>query len=149
MTSPRGFVTGWDEPVIITYTPADGEHVTYDFDPDNLRQSEAEMIEKRMGGEMTVEQWRAAVLQGNSRARRVLLWHLMRTVHHALRYEDVPDFRVGELKVEMTLGELTALRDRVERSKVDTRDAMLAALDGEIEQRLAAGDVSEAPGKAS
>lgn len=117
----------------ITYTPDGSEATVYDFDPDKVRASQAEVIEKRFGD--TYEKWRVAVVQGSARARRVLLWHLIAREHHTLRYEDTPDFAHGELVVELTKAELTALRVKVEKTKHDERDTILAALDAEIAQR--------------
>lgn len=128
----------------VTYSP-EGEGVqTWDFVPDKVRQSEAELAERRFGG--TWNEFRVAAVKGDSRARRVLLWHLMRRQHHTLRYEDTPDFALGELKVEMTRGELVALREQVDKSSHPERDSILAALDSEIDT---AEDDPEPEGKAS
>ncbi len=129
--------------MIVTYTP-DGDQAQaqrWEFDPDEVRASQAEMIEKRFGD--PYDKFRAGVQMGNSKARRVLLWHLMARDHHTLRYEDTPDFRVGELRVEHTRPELLALRERVAKmGGVDdeTREQVLAALDGDIEAAPEVGD---------
>lgn len=126
----------------VTYTP-DGENPTvYDFDPDAVRASAAELIERRYAD--TYDKWRAAVVQGSIKARRVLLWHLIARTHHTLRYEDTPDFAAGELVVELTKAELTALRTKVEKMNHESRDELLSALDMEIAQRDA-DEASDAP----
>lgn len=118
--------------MIVTYSPEDGESRRWEFDPDRVRQSEAEMVEKRYG--RTYDQWRQAVIQGDSKARRVLLWHLLRREHHTLRYEDTPDFYTGELTVEFSRGELLTIRDRVMKANLsdEEREQILTALDIEI-----------------
>jgi hypothetical protein len=117
----------------VTYTPAGGDATLYDFDPDAVRASAAELIEKRYGD--TYDKWRAAIVQGSIKARRVLLWHLTTLTHHTLRYEDTPDFAAGELVVELSKAELLALRAKVEKSNLESRDELLSALDMEIAQR--------------
>lgn len=126
--------------MIVTFSPADGDRQQWEFDPDRVRQSEGEIIEKRFGG--TWAEFRGAVQTGNLRARRVLLWHLIRRAHNNLRYEDTPDFYVGELVVEHTREELVALRERIERASLDEdrRREVLDALDMEIGIAPAGGD---------
>ncbi len=119
----------------VTYKAEGSEQADrWPFDPATVKQSQAEMIEKRFGG--TWDQFRQGVQAGNSKARRVLLWHLMRTAagHHTLRYEDVPDFAMGDLVVEHSHSELLALRDRLEKAALDDdmREQARTALDIEI-----------------
>jgi len=118
--------------MIVTYSPEGGESRRWDFDPDRVRQSEAEMVEKRYG--RTYDQWRQAVTRGDSKARRVLLWYLLRREHHTLRYEDTPDFAIGELRVEWTRTELMSIRERVMKANLsdEEREEILTALDIEI-----------------
>lgn len=115
--------------MFVTYQPSDGERQRWEWDPDRVRQSEAEMVEKRYG--KTWDQFKAGVMSGDSKARRVLLWHLLRREHHTLRYEDTPDFYVGELVVEFSTGELAVMRDRIMKANIpeDEREQMLTALD--------------------
>lgn len=145
----------------VTYSPADGDVQVYDFDPDDVPQSQAEMIEARYGrGPGQWELWIEDVRRGGARARKVLLWHLLRQVHHTLRYEDVPDFKMGQVKVEHSLGELLTIREKVLKSNLadDEKDGVLAALDVEITEQMGddasatdepAEPVKAAPGKAS
>lgn len=127
--------------MFVTYKPESGDEQRWEFDPAKVRQSAAEMIEKRYGGGRTYEQWKAAVQQGESRARRVLLWHLMTRDHHTLRYEDVPDFLMGEFEVEFSLAELHALREQVLKvdapDKQEERENTLVALDIQITEAMA------------
>jgi hypothetical protein len=136
--------------MFVTFRPDGQVQGRWEFVPGDVRQSEAELIEKRAG--QSWEQFLATVQSGNSKARRVLLWHLLRTQggHHALRFEDVPDFRMSELKVEHSRSELVGIRDRMARADIDeaTRDQMLAAIDLDIADAVdTAGD--DAEGKAS
>lgn len=130
--------------MIVTYTPEDGDPQRWEFDPGRVRQSEAEVVEKRCG--TTYDKWRAAIVSGEAKARRVLLWHLLRRQHHTLRYEDTPDFYMDDLKVEHTRGELLTLRERVLKANLpeDERDAVLTALDIEITDAIAGEEEGKA-----
>lgn len=134
----------------VTYKPDGGEPQEWAWDPGDLRQSEAELIQKRYGG--TSDDFAVGVRNGDAKARKVLLWHFQRQTHPALRYEDVPDFRMRELKVEYDVDELITIRDRVLKADLpaDERDAALASVEFEISERL--GEVPEPveiePGKA-
>lgn len=129
----------------VDYKPEDGDKQSWEFDPDKVRQSDAEMIEKRYGKQWN--EFRGGVLQGDSKARRVLLWHLMRRQHPHLRYEDVPDFCMGELLVEQSYPELAEMRERIEKADLgdELRSQMLAGLDVAISDAIAR---EEASGKA-
>lgn len=127
----------------VTYQPEDGDHQRWDFDPGRIRAAEAELIEKRYG--QNWDRFRADVQSGNIKARRVLLWHLLRRTHHTLRYEDTPDFYTGELLVEHSVTELNTLKDRLEKASLSEsdRDQMMTALDIEISEAIARGEVVE------
>jgi len=116
----------------ITYAPEDGDRQEWDFDPDRVRSSLAEMIERKYGE--TWDQFCVGVQSGNMRARRVLLWHLLRLEHPALRYEDVPDFYASEVKVQYSVAELNEFRDRLQKMHLpeNQRDMAMAALDVEM-----------------
>lgn len=122
----------------VTYKPADGDAQRWEWNPDRVRQSDAELIEKRYGGK-TWDQFKAGVMSGDSKARRVLLWHLLRREHHTLRYEDTPDFYVGELVVEFGVAEVAVMRDRILKASIpdDERDQMLTALDIQMADAIA------------
>ena len=132
--------------MFVTYQPEGEKPQRWEFDPDRVRQSRAEIIEKRFGKNW--DQFRAGVQSGDSKARKVLLWHLISLEHHTLRYEDVPDFCMGELKVEHSRGELLVLRDRLAKVNLpeDEREQMLTALDIEITDAIASeDDLGKAP----
>jgi hypothetical protein len=134
----------------VTYTPVGGEPQVWGFEPDDVPQSQAEMIEKRYGGR-NWDQFLQDCRQGSARARKVLLWHLLRQVHHTLRLEDVPDFKMGAVKVEHTVAELLVLRDRINKASLDDeeKDGILAALDIEITEAMGDEPAEAEPGKDS
>lgn len=118
--------------MFVTYQPEGQEPTKWDFDPGRVRAAEAEMIEKRYGGNW--DAWRNDVRSGSAKARRVLLWHLLRRQHHTLRYEDTPDFLMAEVLVEHSVAELVELRDRMMRANLPDadREQMMTAMDIEI-----------------
>jgi hypothetical protein len=123
--------------MFVTYKPEGEDPQRWEFDPDRIRQSRAEIIEKRYGKNW--DQFRAGVQSGDSKARRVLLWHLLSLEHHTLQYGDVPDFCMGDFKVEHSRGELVMLRDRLSKANLpdDEREQMMTALDIEITDAIA------------
>jgi hypothetical protein len=130
--------------VIVTYRPDGQDEQRWEFDPGAVRAVQAEAIEKRAG--QPWDQWRQDVMQGATRARRVLLWHLLKTEHPNLRFEDV-DYAISELQVEFTRDELIELREAARTAPGITeeqREMALAALD----QQIAAAETGASPGKA-
>lgn len=138
----------------VTYRPEDQPEDAvqrWEFDPGRVRTSEAELIEKRYGANW--DTWLNDVRSGSAKARRVLLWHLLRREHARLRYEDTPDFYMEELLVEHSVVELLELKDRLSKVKLDdesAREQMATALDIEITDAMAReGVTDETAGKAS
>ncbi|WP_410676648.1 hypothetical protein [Amycolatopsis sp. cmx-4-68] len=130
----------------IIYTPADGEEQRWDWDPGTVRAKDAELIETK--ADATWDEFQMQLLAGRMRARRVLLWFLLRKQHPMLKLDDV-DFAAGELKAEHTVAELQELREGLEDAPnvpEDRRDAALAILDKQIATQLDEGD--EPAGKA-
>ncbi len=125
--------------MLVTYTPDGGDQQRWEFEPLKLKASEAELIEKRYGDRYSV--WLDQARAGQVKARRVLLWHLLRRTHHTLRFEDTPDFTLAELTVEHSLDELREVRQRVLATDVEPemRDAVLASLDADIAKAEQAG----------
>lgn len=123
----------------VTYTPAGDAPQVWHFAPKLVKAGLAEVIEKRAG--LRYDEWVDAVLAGSAKARRVLLWHLITLTHGHLRFEDAPDFAMGELVVERDLDELLEFRRVVETWKGDeeTRLRGLEEIDDEIEKAQAAG----------
>src|SRR5882757_2249763 len=91
--------------------PADGDRHEWSFSPGRVRADEAELLEKEFGG--TWDEFQAGVQQGSMKARRVMLWHLLRLTHPGMNFRDVPNFISDELTVEYSVKELTKLREGV------------------------------------
>lgn len=127
----------------VTYSGPD-DVTSWDFDPDEVPQSQAEMVEKRYGKNW--DTFLVDVRSGSAKARRVLLWHMLRQTHHTLRFEDTPDFKMGAVKVSHSVDELVEIRERIEKSSLsdEDREGIMAALDLEITEAMA----DEEPGKA-
>lgn len=125
--------------------PADGERQEWEFDPKRIRAGAAEQIEKAFGG--TWDEFEVAVQSGNTKARRVLLWHLMRQTHDRMQLRDVPDFYTGELEVQHTVPELLALRKRVEKMPADDaeREQMSKAFAMQIAEARERDGIPEEP----
>lgn len=114
----------------------------WEFQPEKVRQSQAELIEKRSG--MTYAQWAKAVGDGSSLARRVLLWHLMTRDGQVVRIEELPDFYFGDLTIEPSIEELRRIREQVELSdELDdkSKQEALDAVDLEIAKLLGKDEV--------
>lgn len=139
----------------VTYA-ADGEPIReWDVDVDDLPESAAEKIERQYkkataDPTMTFDHFRLTLYQGGSVARRVLLWHLMREEHPSLRYEDTPDFRRKQMKVEFSRGEYKVMYDQVMEKAGDTaeREAALAMLEEEMRTARVSLSDREESGKA-
>lgn len=120
--------------MFVTWKPENGENdVNWDFDPDELLNSESRAIEKAYGE--SFEQWMNGLRLSEAKARAVLLWHLLRQAHPKVRFEDTPDFRNRQLKVEMSSSEIVKLRDRMSRTRMndDRREALMAAIDVDLQ----------------
>lgn len=131
--------------MFVTYTPEDGETQRWEFSPGRVRQSDAALIEKQYG--QTWERFCGDVQAGSIKARRVLLWHLMRRDHHTLRFEDVPDFYADEVVIEHNASELASFRERLLKAGLPEMElaAAVAMLDDEIAQQ---GGAEQVEGKA-
>lgn len=141
----------------VTYTPADDDQQVWDFVPGRIRESRGEMIEKRYAkliGEKSsnFEQFRLGVLQGQSSARRVLLWHFLDLPHPGrVKIEDVDPLK-GELEVEASKTELVDMRAILAQMGNPDDDVQLqiqlAAIDAQIEA-APDDDEGKAPSKTS
>ncbi|RSD26346.1 hypothetical protein [Amycolatopsis eburnea] len=134
----------------ITLTENGNGPQVWDFDPDDVRARDAELIEAKLG--VAWESFPLAVMQGSVRARRALLWHLRRQAHPKLRLDDV-DFRPKDLKVELDVPEWRLWRGKIALMgdlSDELRDRALAWVDQELAQAEAGEDpaAAAAPGKA-
>ena len=118
--------------MIVNYRPEGGTAQSWTYKPKRVRQSKAEMIEKR--AEMSFEEFGKALLAGRSRARKVLLWHCLTTDHPTYRWEDVPDFMACELELAFDADELTDIRAGVAATDLpaDAKAKALAAIDAQL-----------------
>lgn len=115
--------------MFVTYAPDDGDAQQWEFAASEVTASQAEDVEKTYASPW--DQFLVDVFSGGIRARRVLLWFLMRQDHPVLLYADMPDFKVGEVMVEFDRDELQALRDKAAKDK-SLPEAVLEHLDNEL-----------------
>lgn len=116
--------------MIVKYTADGSPEQRWIYAPEKVKQSQAEMVEKKFGGDW--DEFNKKVLAGNAKARKVLLWHCLRTDHPVYRWEDTPDFAMSEVTVEFEAHELASLRGVIAKSKDiddDVRASALAAID--------------------
>lgn len=133
----------------VVYDPENGDRQEWDFDPDRVLQVEAEMIEKRYGDDRKFDVWLKDLNEGGAKAKKVLLWHLMRRTHHTLRYEDVPNFYMGEVRFDYSLSELAEARERILKLEMseERRQILLAEVDSKMTELIDRGEL-EGSGKA-
>jgi hypothetical protein len=132
--------------MIVIYTPAgQAEPQRWQFDPDKVLASRMEMIERRWAGgadpdsgPSSYERWLTALQQGETKARRVLLWHLLNMEHPTLRLENVEFFR-KEVEVAYTKVEYGRMIDAVTNSRrpADQKERIIATL---LDQQAQAPD---------
>lgn len=102
--------------MFVTYEVPGQPRREWELDIDDLPEADAEKIERqyrRATGEKlaTYDMFRIGLYQGSASARRLLLWYLEQLDHPTLRFEDTPNFRRKQLKVEMSRGEYESLRE--------------------------------------
>lgn len=112
--------------MIITYRPDDGDEQKFEFFPLKVLDDAAEEIEDHYKG--TFDEFHAGLLQGQTRARRVLLWHLQRQIHPSLQFADLPRFERRQLEVEFDRDELLDMREQAEAAKLSASDKARALL---------------------
>lgn len=119
--------------MIVKYAPENGPVQTWEYKPKKVRQSQAEMIEKRSS--MTFDEFNKALLTGSARPRKVLLWFCYLQQHPVFRFEDVPDFLMDEVTVEFDRAELQDIRAAVVSAKdmpEDVKEQALVVLDEQL-----------------
>jgi hypothetical protein len=126
----------------LTYRPVgDPEPQEFVFIPGKTNSFDSEAIENVT--EWTWEEFLANLQKGSMKARRALLWVMLRRIHRGLRFKDVsctPD----EVKVEYDVYELTELRQNIEDSNRsdEEKEPYLAYVDQEIAKARPAPDES-------
>jgi hypothetical protein len=104
--------------MLVIWDPEDGsDKQTWHFDPEDVPRKRATEIEKLYSGGGW-DQWVVALQAGEIEARAILLWYMMTQVHPKLQFKDLPDFKVRQLKTEMTVAELKELWKRIVRMKL-------------------------------
>lgn len=123
--------------MLVKFDPEDGSTPReFTFDPEDMLASEAQAVEKAYGA--SSEEWVNALRVRNAKARRVLLWHLLRQDHGNLKFQDTPDFRMRQMVVEMSVAELREVYDQISRTKMDeqTRELFEAAFERDIKEAM-------------
>lgn len=123
--------------MFVMWDPENGEDKQeWVFDAGDVPRKMAQLIEKHFKG--TWDQFIAGLMSGDISARAVLLWYMMATVHPAVKFEDIPDFRVRQLSIEMGVSELKDLWKRAQRIKLDTdqREAFNAQFEEDMRDAL-------------
>lgn len=122
--------------MIVTYSPEGGTKQQWPYDPNDLPYAEAELIEEVL--DCTFEAFKVAAIKGGARAKRALLWVLLRRESPKLRFSDVQPRRIGELVVEYDLAEIERMREAAlanDEMDDDDRAAFLRALDEASEEQ--------------
>lgn len=88
----------------LVYTPEGGEEQRWEYRPGRLRVMEMEAIDRHTGMSYATE-FKAELIKGNTRARRALLWTMLRRSHPTLKFDDV-DFADDELRLERDQAEI-------------------------------------------
>ncbi len=103
----------------VTWNPEyGGEVIELEFKPDDdLMSKEAADIETQFGA--PIEQSINELRMKRVKARRLLLWWMLRQNHRRLAFKDIPDFRLRQLTVEMDVEELRELWKRLLQTKMD------------------------------
>lgn len=121
----------------VTWDPENGEgQQVWNFDPGDVTRKKATLIEKHFGGSW--DQWLQGLQMGQIQARSVLLWYMLSLVHDRIKFDDIPDFRVRQLKVEMGVAELRDLWERAKRVKLtpDQREAFEAQFEQDMRDAM-------------
>lgn len=115
--------------MIVKYSPADGAEQTWNYKAEDLPSIEAEDIEDAMG--VTFDEFQVKLVTGGAKARRALLWTMLRRDNKTLKFNDVA-FKMGELSVDFDADEMKRVRDVIVADKTitdDVREQVLAVID--------------------
>jgi hypothetical protein len=128
----------------VTYTGGDAPQ-RWTFDPDAVPVSDAEQIEAAMGSGQTWDDFVRNLINATARARRVLLWYLLKRDHPEARllFSDVPDFKMGQLVIALGTAELARLREQIEENDRITPERKRAAI-AAVEEEYAMAALAEA-----
>ncbi len=138
--------------MFLRYRPEGSEADTlYEFRPERTDYNRGRVAEKlyakACGERRTWEQFVVDAKQGSITARKVALWLALTDTHPMTRFDDVPDFRAGELTLEYSKQELRLMRESIkddtEMLELEKR-GVLAQLDREVESAQAGSDEPDA-----
>lgn len=129
--------------MIVTFTPAEGETRSYDFEPARLMSVEAEHVEKKTG--KPYEQAVGDIVAGSALARRALLWVLEKRTHPTLAWEGF-DYPYGAVEISFDKTELDELIDGVTKAPGMADEDRAAALAQLQRLRESAPESPKAPG---
>jgi len=112
------------------------EKKEWNFDPDDVPRRDAMLIEKHYDGSW--DQWVMGLQMGKIDARSVLLWYMIYLHHPKYRFDDLPNFRVRQLIVQMGVAELKRLFKQASRLKLtpDQREAFEAQMIEDVHDAL-------------
>lgn len=133
--------------MFVTYRPEgtleDSEVQRWKWDPNKVRVSEAEIMERKAG--VSFVEFSAKILQGDAHCRRVLLWALTKRRHPSVKFEDI-DFAWDELKIEYSKSEYKLMLEQIKETLTGTElEAATIKLTAEM---MAAYDDEDDEGKA-
>jgi hypothetical protein len=117
----------------LTYKPADEDPQEFIFIPDEINSFDAEAIESATN--WTWEEFMLKLQTGSFKARRALLWVLLRTVHRGLAFRDVK-FNKNQVELEYDVDEMAKLIKQIkEQPDQDgfNKDAFIAQMEKEME----------------
>src|SRR5437879_3742757 len=115
--------------MIVKYAPSGGETSEWTYKAEDLPSSDAEDIEDAMG--VTFDEYQVKLMTGGAKARRALLWVLLRRENKILKFENV-SFKMGELSVDFDAEELGRIKDAIQKDKTISeavREQALAAIE--------------------
>jgi hypothetical protein len=129
--------------VRIVYAPTDGDKHEWTWKPREMDSFEVEALEESSGWDYP--EFLQRFMAGSTRARRSLLWVLLRRDHPRLRFEQVR-FTYAELLDEFDDEEVAAAQAVLEAQPTNEDDPLDDAARQRLAERLAA-DSGVEPGK--
>lgn len=128
--------------MIVKYSPSGGETSEWEYKAEDLPSIDAEDIEDAMG--ITFDEFQVKLMTGGAKARRALLWVMLRRENKTLKFSDVA-FKMGELSVDFDGEELGRLKDAIQKDKTlsdEVKAQALAAIDEQGQTEAPKGPVA-------
>jgi hypothetical protein len=121
--------------VLVIYQPVDGERQEFEYHPNELLSFDAEAIED-VGGPTwgTYEEFGEKLIGGNLKARRAVLWVMLRRQNPRLRFVDLV-VRADEVKIASDADDIRVYlaQDDLTEQERAAAERQLAELTGESE----------------